>query len=195
MPIYDNNIDDNNQAHEFIQPVLFADAGFYPFLKYLINKTTRIPNSNIYTNNYGEHNPFQNHNTKKAICSLIDFKTPSMTHELTSDGNVSVYCFSIYRVYFIYDPFLSAIAIENVIKGDVRKLEEITKEFKTAHFTDKTITSPSTISMRDEKKIISDRGIIPMVVMDIILGGKIYYNIEELANRQFTNIDSNIKIN
>lgn len=184
------------------QEIGFADYGFYPFLKFLINYTTKIPNDNIRISGFGEDNPFLDQsNVPKVFVEQIMYNSPMMSGGYDSEGNVAMFMETTYRVYFVNDtyretdsPYLKSLhyAFEASLKADTGKLGDIATAFYKYADTNKVrLFKPSQITMLPRKNYMTN-GLYPIITIDVSMNGYINYNDETLKNKSFNEAELGI---
>lgn len=194
MPIYDNDIKQQPDMldKQVNTPYQFSDGGFYPFLKYLLQKATNYKASQIYVKDYGENNPFlEQSGIPKIYCDLIDFNSQSMTSILYANGNTSIIIDCKYRIYFANDNVRGPLLLESALKGSGEELHYIIKEYKEMFEKNKQISLPDNITMASKKVLVKDGNVFPIIAIDIVMRGKLYYNIEELRSAEYDSVETN----
>ncbi len=193
MAVYDRNVNipdadllpkqDNANIH-------FSDGGFYPYLKYLINQSTKVPNTHIYIRDYGENNPFlEQSKDPKIYCELFEFDSPCISGNFNARGDMSLYASVKYRVYFVNDNKRSPFLFEAMLKGNVDVLEKVTRDFIELYKTSRiAVPTPSTITM-PSRKVHKGFSVYPIIIYDVVMSGYITQNIKELENVPFNEID------
>lgn len=198
MPLYDRNItssvNEETLAKVSQSKIDFADGGFYPFLKFFINKTTKIPNDLIRISGYGENNPFLEQSSKpKVFVELINFKSPSLKNCYNGSGEVKLFTQTEYQIYFVNDTMRAPMLFETAIRGYWDKCQQILKEFEYFVQTFKgRVFAPSQISLKSQKRLYNTRNTYPIVVLNVYMGGFVIIDIAELENREFDDIDTTI---
>lgn len=197
MPIYDNNIPKKPETldKEYNTAIQFSDGGFYPFLKYLIAKITNYDINQIYLADYGENNPFLEQSGKpKIFTRLIDFNSNSLTSILYANGNTSIIADSKYRVYFANDNVRGPLLLEATLKGSTDYLHYIIMEYRDMFDKNKQITMPDNITMASKKVLVREDNVFPIIAIDIVIRGKIYFNIDELRNAEYDSVITNAQV-
>lgn len=199
MPLYDSNVSqtDNFGAERLAkrdeQYIYFSDGGFYPYLKYLINKSTGIPNGSIYLSGYGENNPFlQQDKAPKVFLELFMYRSPCMSGYFDGYGDTHIFMQTKYRVYFVNDNYRAPFLFEAALKASSGKLDEISKKFAeyVKQYKDK-LFMPSQISM-GSNKTHKEFSFYPIISYDVFMSGAITHNIKELENVPFDDIDNGV---
>lgn len=193
--LYDKNIPQEPEAlpKETTSTIAFTDGGFYPFLKYLIHKATKVPNENIAIRDYGANNPFLYQGQEpKIFCDLIEFSSPSMSGFFDGYGDMNIVMNTKYRVYFCNDTFRSPLLFEASLKGNTDIMRSIMVEFFET-YKDKGFYVPQNITM-SSKKSTKGVSVYPIVAYDITMIGYGIFNIEDLENVPFDKFSGDVNI-
>lgn len=180
-PIFNEPLPKNNESI-----IYFSDGQFYPYLKYFINQSTKIPNTHIFIRDYGENNPFlEQSQSPKVYCEMYDFKTPCITGKFDANGDMYLFAQVRYRIYFVNDNYRAPFLFEAAMKGNVDKFEQVAKDFLKAYREQKfrfCVPKTMTLSSSKEHKGLST---YPIIIYDVFMSGYIVQNIKELENIPF----------
>lgn len=200
MAIYDKNISPDPTLNEPLPKtnenyIHFSDGAFYPYLKYLINQVTKIPNTHIFIKDYGENNPFlQQSKEPKVYCEMHDFRTPCISGAFYGNGDMHLFAQVMYRVYFVNDNYRAPFLFESALKGNIDSLDKVTKAFIRAYNDLKfRFCTPKTITI-SSKKAHKEFSTYPILIYDVLMNGYIIQNIEELENMPFDQVNGQINL-
>lgn len=200
MPLYDKDIPKNPIVGDEALPttnttnISFTDGSFYPFLKFFINMTTKIPNEYIYYKGYGQNDPFlEQSGVPRAYIEQYEFGTPAMSGDMDGYGDLTILQAITYRVYFANDMKRAPLLFEHAIRTYPDKLNEINKVIMK-EFAKEAVSLPRIFSIKDRKHY-QGMSIMPIVGYDVFCVGHVTINVKELENTPFDDINGGIKLN
>lgn len=199
MPLYDSNLPKDSifsgdtLPQEHIKNIEFHDGAFYPFLKLLIQESTKMDAKNIYYKGYGEQDPFFDQSgVPKAFCERYEFSSPALSGEMDADGNLTILSSVTYRVYFLNDIARSPILFEAAVKAYTDALININKALEQ-EYKNKVVSIPRVMSIGKQKHA-EGLSLYPIIIYDVFMCGHITQNLKELENIPFDSISGGINL-